>query len=168
MQKKIKSKELYFKLSCHFNSTLDVNGIDNILQDWERESGWIPDIILIDYADILKMVYPNREGRDCINETWKRLRGLSQKRHCLLMSATQSDADSYDRGTLKMKNFSDDRRKIDSVTGMIGINQTESEKKRGIMRLNWISLRDGEFHPSHCVHVAGCLALSNPAIKSCF
>lgn len=168
MQKKVKSKESYFKLSCHFNSTLGVDGIENILQDWEREGGWIPDVIVIDYADILKMEYSNKEGRDCINETWKQLRALSQRRHCLLASATQSDADSYDRGTLKMKNFSDDRRKIDSVTGMIGINQSEGEKKRGIMRLNWISLRDDEFHPSHCVHVAGCLALANPAIKSCF
>jgi hypothetical protein len=168
MDKKIKSQDSYFKLSCHFNSTLSVDGIDSILQDWERQSNWIPDIIVIDYADILKMVYAHKEGRDCINETWKQLRALSQKRHCLLITATQSDADSYNRGTLKMKNFSDDRRKIDSVTGMIGINQTESEKKRGIMRLNWISLRDDEFHSSHCVHVAGCLALANPAIKSCF
>lgn len=167
MQKKVKSKEPYLKLSCHFNSTLSVDGIESILQDWER-GGWIPDVIVIDYADILKMEYPNKEGRDCINETWKRLRALSQRHHCLLVTATQSDADSYDRGTMKMKNFSDDRRKIDSVTGMIGVNQTESEKKRGIMRLNWVSLRDDDFHPSSCVHVAGCLAIANPAIKSCF
>jgi len=168
MRKKIRSKEPYFKLSCHFNSTLSVDSLESILQDWERASGWIPDIVIIDYADILKMVYSGMEGRDAINETWKRLRALSQRRHCLLVTATQSDADSYDRGTLKMKNFSDDRRKIDSVTGMIGINQTDGEKKRGIMRLNWISLRDDEFHPSSCVHVAGCLAIANPAIKSCF
>lgn len=167
MQKKVKSKESYLRLSCHPNSIISVSGIEGILQDWER-AGWIPDAIIIDYADILKMEYPNKEGRDCINETWKRMRGLSQKKHCLLMTATQSDAASYDRGTLKMGNFSDDRRKIDSVTGMIGINQTESEKKRGIVRLNWISLRDDEFNPSRCVHVAGCLAVANPAIRSCF
>jgi len=167
MQKKVKSKETYLKLSCHFNSTLSVSTVESILQDWER-SDWIPDVIVIDYADILKMEYPGKEGRDCINETWKRLRALSQRRHCLLITATQSDADSYERGTMKMKNFSDDRRKIDSVTGMIGVNQTESEKKRGIMRLNWVSLRDDEFHPSSCVHVAGCLAVANPAICSCW
>lgn len=167
MQKKIKSNETYLKLSSHFNTTLSVDGIESILQDWER-SDWIPDIIVIDYADILKMQYSKFEGRDCINETWKRLRALSQRRHCLLMTATQSDAASYDRGTMKMGNFSDDRRKIDSVTGMIGINQTESEKKKGIMRLNWVSLRDDDFHTSYCVHVAGCLAIANPAIRSCF
>ena len=166
MSKKVKSKDTYLKLSCHFNSTIGVDGIESILQDWER-SGWIPDVIVIDYADILKMVYQGKEGRDCINETWKCLRALSQRRHCLLITATQSDANSYDRGLLGMDNFTDDRRKIDSVTGMIGINQTAAEKKRGIMRLNWISLRDDDFHSANCVHVAGCLALANPAIKSC-
>ena len=167
MAKKVKSKETYLKLSCHFNSTLSVDGIESILKEWERNN-WIPDIIVIDYADILKMVYTGKEGRDCIDETWKRLRALSQRRHCLLITATQSDAASYDRGTLKMANFTDDRRKIDSVTGMIGINQTESEKKKGIMRLNWVSLRDDAYHTSNCVYVAGCLSIANPAIKSCF
>lgn len=167
MSKKIKSKGTYLKLSCHFNSTLGVDGIESILQDWER-CDWIPDVIVIDYADILKMEYSNMEGRDRINETWKRLRALSQRHHCLLITATQSDAASYDRGTLGMGNFTDDRRKIDSVTGMIGINQTEQEKRRGIMRLNWISLRDDDYHSSKCVHVAGCLSIANPAIRSCF
>jgi replicative DNA helicase len=167
LRKKVKSKESYLKLSCHFNSTLSVNGIESMLQNWERE-GWIPEVIVIDYADILKMKYAGIEGRDRIDETWKQLRQLSQRRHCLLITATQSDVASYDRGTMKMDNFTDDRRKIDSVRGMIGINQTEQEKKKGITRLNWVALNDHEFQPSKCVHVAGCLAIANPAIQSCF
>ena len=168
MKKKVKSKNVYLKLSCHFNSTLSVKGLQSILKNWERSEDWIPDIIIIDYADILNMEYPGFEGRDKINETWKQLRMLSQKYHCLLVTATQSDASSYDRNTMQMNNFSDDRRKIDSVTGMIGLNQTTIEKKQGIMRLNWVALRDDEFHTEYCVHVAGCLAIANPAIKSCF
>jgi replicative DNA helicase len=168
MTKSVKSKESYFKLSCHHNSTLSVDGISSVLQDWERIYSWTPDVIVIDYADILSMQYRGIEGRDSINETWKRLRTLSQRQHALVVTATQSDAASYDKGTLGMGNFSDDRRKIDSVRGMVGINQTEREKKRGLMRLNWISLDDGDFQQSACVHVAGCLAIGNPAVKSCF
>lgn len=167
MLKDVRSKESYFRLSCHNNSTISVRGICSILENWER-GDWIPDIIIIDYADILNMVYPGIEGRDRINETWKQMRALSQRYHCLLITATQSDAASYDRDTMKMKNFSDDRRKIDSVTGMIGINQTASEKKKGLMRLNWVSLRDDGYHIGQCVNVAGCLEIANPAMKSCF
>ena len=167
MTKKIRTKQTYFKLSCHPNSTLGINTIKSILQDWEREN-WIPDIIIIDYADILDMTYRGMEGRECINETWKRLRGLSQTHHCLVVTATQADAASYKKDTISRSNFSDDKRKLAHITGMVGINATAEEKEQGVMRLNWVALREGEFSEYRCVYVVGCLALANPAIKSCF
>jgi len=167
-KKKIKSKHSYFRLSCHPNSTLSVNSIQETIQNWTRE-GWIPDVIVIDYADILNMDHPGLEGRDRINETWKRLRSLSQIFHCLVVTATQADAASYDETRLiTKKNFSDDKRKLAHVTGMIGLNQTTEEKEMGVMRLNWLKLRDEAFSERKVVFVAGCLAIGNPAIKSTF
>jgi len=165
--KKAHSKKSFFRLSCHPNSTLFVKGIQNILEDWAREE-WVPDIIIIDYADILNMQYHGLEGRDRVNEAWKQLRSLSQTYHCLVVTATQSDAASYGAKTIRMKHFSEDKRKLAHVTGMIGINCTKDEKEEGIMRLNWIALRESDFNVDRFVHVAGCLAISNPAIKSCF
>lgn len=167
IRSKIKSKESLLKLSCHPNSTLKVKDIQNILKGWERD-GWVADVIVIDYADILNMDYTGKEGRECINETWKQLRSLSQTYHCLVVTATQSDADSYDVKTMGKNNFSEDKRKIAHVTGMIGLNQTHEEKMNGIMRLNYIARREEEFFEYLCVHVAGNLSIGNPAIKSCF
>lgn len=166
MRLKIKSKQPYFKLSCHPNSSLSVKGIKGILANWARED-WIPDVIVIDYADILDMNHPGKEGRDQINETWKQLRSLSQEYHCLVMTATQANSSSYSATTLSQNNFSDDKRKFAHVTGMIGLNAIAEEKKSGILRLNWIVLREDEFDVQRCVHVAGCLAIGNPAMKSC-
>jgi len=167
MKRNIKSKDSYFRLSCHPNSTLNVKSLQGIIQSWERE-GWAPDVVVLDYADILNMDYSNLEGRDSINETWKRLRSLSQIFHCLVVTATQSDAASYKAGIMTMSHFSDDRRKIDSVTGMIGINATAEEKEKGAVRLNWVALRERKFSERKCVYVAGCLEIANPAIRSCF
>lgn len=168
MERKVKSKSSYFKLSCHPNDTLTIGGIESILQDWERAEEWSPDVIVIDYADILDMSWRGLEGRDLINKTWKQLRRISQKRHCLVVTATQADAKSYEKGLLTMSNFSDDKRKFAHVTGMIGINQSPNEKKKTIMRLNWLKLRDEYFYPTKCVYVANCLGVANPAVKSCF
>lgn len=169
MRKTVKSKKPFLKLSCHHNSTLHINTIENILQDWNREEEWVPDVIVIDYADILDMTYSGIEGRDRINKTWKELRSLSQKHHCLVVTATQADAKSYDKeGVLGMSNFSDDKRKIAHVTGMVGLNQNSYEKKRGFMKLNWIKKRDEYFNEKRIVYVAGCLSVSNPAVRSCF
>lgn len=170
-KRKIKSKHSFFKLSCHPNSTLSINGIESILQSWERDD-WVPDVIVIDYADILNMDGYGVEGRDRINETWKAMRGLSQTWHSLVLTATQAKADSYKKEqtekVMSKDDFSDDKRKLAHVTAMIGLNQNkEEEKDHGIMRLNYVVLRHGKYSEKHCVHVAGCLGIANPAVRSC-
>jgi replicative DNA helicase len=165
MKGKVKSKKSYLKLSCHPNSSISVKGIEGILQTWERVD-WIPDVVVIDYADILAPLDGKADTREQINQTWKALRGMSQKLHCLVVTATQADAASYKVDTLTRSNFSEDKRKHAHVTGMVGLNQTKEEKLNGVLRLNWLDLREAEYTEYRCVHVAGCLALASPAMKS--
>jgi len=160
-------KEL-LRLSVHPNSSINVKGIMSILDVWERD-GWVPDVLVIDYADILSIPVGYSPGdRDAINETWKQLRNISQTRHILVVTATQADAASYEAYTIRRGNFSDDRRKNDHVTAMLGINATEEEQKDGIFRLNWTKRREEAYMESRCVHVAGCLYLGRPHMKSTF
>jgi hypothetical protein len=156
------------RTSFHPNSTINVAGIREKLVAGKRE-GWIPDVVVIDYADILANP-PGRyeNGRDAINATWKQLRALSQELHCLVVTATQADADSYDKKLLSRKNFSEDKRKFAHVNAMCGINVTAAEKEREVYRLNWVMRREGPFSWNKVVHAAGCLAVGNPAVKSCF
>lgn len=165
MDTKAKSNDTLLRLSCHPNSSLNVHGIVSILQTWDRES-WSPDIVVIDYADILAPPSGVADTRDQINMTWKQLRNLSQSRHCLVLTATQADAASYKAGILDMSNFSEDKRKLAHVTGMIGLNATKEEKDLGVLRLNWIVRREEEYSEGRCVYCAGCLAIGDPFIKS--
>ena len=160
----LKSK---LRLSCHFNDTLTVDGIRGILDEWERND-WIPDVVVIDYADLLDMSYLGLEGRDRIDKTWKQLRRISQERHCLVITATQTDTAAYDAKTVSRKHFSEDKRKNAHVTGMIGLNQTPKEKERGYMRLNWVVLREGWYSELRCCYVATCFELANMAVRSVF
>lgn len=155
------------KLRCTPNSTTRIADIEADIEDRIRE-GWIPEVVVIDYADILAPERIMGEGdfRHQTDETWKAMRRLSQKYHMLVVTATQSNAASYEKAVLRRTHFSEDKRKLAHVTGMVGINQTEEEKLRGIFRLNWILLREGFYSESKCVTVAGCLAIANPAIVS--
>lgn len=157
------------RLSCHPNTSISVNGINSILQAWDRK-GWSPDVIVIDYADILAPMNSsaNIETRDQINATWNALRALSQSRHCLVVTATQAAASSYSAQTIGMGEFSNDKRKFAHVTGMVGINQTIEEKADQLARLNWVVLRESDFDTSKCVHVAECRAIANPCVHSVF
>ena len=121
--------------------------------------GFIPDVIVIDYADILAPEDPRQQPRDQVNETWKALRRLSQERHCLVIAPTQANAASYDKWVQGMHNFSEDKRKLAHVTGMLGLNQTEEEKALHVMRLNWIVLRESPFNAQQCLWVGQCLEI---------
>jgi len=165
----IKKDVTYVKSSIHANSSINIAGIETILNQWEVFEGFVPDIIIIDYPDILD-VEPggsNLSERGTVNATWKAMRKLSQEKHCLVIAPTQADAGSYDLETLGMGNFTEDKRKIAHVTGMIGLNQIGEEKKAAVMRLNWIALREEEFIGDLCLNVGQCLSLGRAFCCSC-
>jgi hypothetical protein len=160
-------EESLFRLSCHPNTSITINGVNDYLERWDRE-GWVPDLVCIDYADILAPVSGTAESRDQINMTWKLMRRMSQDWHCCVLTATQTDAASYEASLIRRKNFSEDKRKYAHVTAFFGNNQTDDEKAKGLRRLNWLELREKDFVETKCVAVAGCLDVANPFIRSCW
>lgn len=169
MRSRVRSEESYFKIACYPTGTLAVKGMHAVLESWERQYGWTPDVVVVDYADILAPPGgKNMERRDAINATWEQLRGLTQEWQALGVTATQSDASAYDKKLIDRRNFSEDKRKNAHVTGMVGLNVTAEEKRRGVTRLNWVLAREIDFNTQRPVHVAGCPALCMPAVKSCW
>lgn len=136
-------KKRRFKLVTYPNKTLTVKEILRKLEEWERQ-GFIPDVIIIDYADLL--VGYMKEFRHNQNDIWMELRGLSQTKHVCLITATQADAKSRKQHTLTEDNFSEDKRKLAHVTAMFGLNGDPKGRERelGLVRINKIVVRDGE------------------------
>jgi hypothetical protein len=165
--KKIQRKADLLRLSCHPSVSINAEGIDSLLLGWQRE-GWVADIVILDYADNLAPPSGIQEKREQINTTWQYLRRLSQEYHCLLLTATQADADSYEKRVLGKRNFSDDRRKHDHLTTEIGINQMDDEKEIGVYRLNLIKRREEYYNVQRQIKIAGCLAVGCPVVKSGF
>lgn len=165
LSKKNQSSEPLLKLSTHPNSTISINGIRSVIDSWVRNN-WVPDIVVIDYADILAPINGSVDSREQINATWKGMRALSQSMHCLVVTATQAKSSSYTAKTISKQDFSEDKRKFAHVTGMVGLNATPEEKDLGIMRVNWVVLREEDYSELACCHVANCFALANPTVHS--
>ncbi len=162
---KIKSADSYLKLSVHPARSLSVPGLTAVLRNWERQ-GFVPDVVVLDYADLLAPMDSKIDKRDQINESWLALRALSQTLHCLVITATQAKAAAYYIDLLTMDHFTDDRRKFDHMNSCIGINQTVDEKAADIQRLNFVTLREGAFDERRVVHCALCLPAANPCVRS--
>ena len=159
----------YIKLSSHANGTLSVKQIRAMLSVWEKQDEFVPDLIVIDYADLL--IGETKEFRHLQNEIWKDLRRLSQEKgQPLVVTATQADAASYERNKLTLSNFSEDKRKYSHVTAMYSLNQDTKgrEKEIGILRIGELLIREGDFSVGNEVYVLQNLRRGRPVISSFF
>jgi len=154
------------RLSCHPTGSVRVKDIEAICRRLEAEEGFVPQVILIDYADILAPETTRSKKREEENDRWMALRNLSQVRNALVIAPTQADADSYDRWMLSMRNFSEDKRKLGHVTAMYGLNQTPQEKKRCLMRVNAIVVREDDQNSTNFVTVLQSIKTGRPIITS--
>lgn len=155
-----------FKLISYPPETLTKEEIKSCLDEWERKDDFVPDVVIVDYADLMyARAEQFRHRQDAI---WKGLRGISQERHCLVLTATQADAASYKSGRLSLSNFSEDKRKYAHVTAMWGLNQDPAgrEKKLGILRINELVIREGEYSVDSEVKVLQDLRIGRPFLES--
>lgn len=156
---KVRMKKRLLKMEFYPSETVNVAEIDGLLTNWSYMENWVPDVVIIDYADILKRE-PGLSGvseRDAQNHRWMALRRLSQEWHCLVITATQTDAASYENGLLLRRNFSEDKRKYGHSTVTIGLNQTPQEKEKKLNRKNVIMAREGDYNPYKTVTCLECI-----------
>jgi hypothetical protein len=140
------------RISIHSTNTLTVSHMRAILNTWERNQGFIPDLIVVDYADILAPDDRRLDFRNQVNSIWMALRQLSQDdRGWCVVAPTQSNADSYRKSSLGMWNFSEDKRKLSHVTAFIGINQTKEEKRQGLIRYSLFMSREDDVEVKQAV-----------------
>jgi len=156
-----------YKLFTYSAGSCSVTDIRNQLEFEERVSGFVPDVIIIDYIGLLATEpKAGNDFRHNLNETNKALRRLSQDLHCCLITAIQADAASYYQKSLTKANFSEDKRIFGHVTAMFALNQTVEEKKEGVMRIAPLVIREDAYDESYNVTIGQCLAIGQPYLFS--
>jgi hypothetical protein len=163
----IRSKR-HFKLSTYPNDTLSLKQIKAQLAIWEKQDSFVPDLIIVDYADLL-ITEKEMDERPKQNKIWKGLRRLSQEKgQPLVVTATQADADAYDKSLLKMSNFSEDKRKYAHITMGAALNQDPKgrEKRIGLTRINILVAREGDFDIMKTITVLQNLRRGKPILGS--
>jgi len=168
LAKEIGSDKSYLRTSCLPCLSVGVEGIRAVLKSWAND-GFAADVVVIDSADGLSTT-KDAEGSSYRQEEvkWMSLRNLSREFDCLMVVSTQPVRDCHTTLVLNRRNLAEDKYKMIHCSGIVGVNKTHQEKEVGIMRLNWIALRDAQYDWKKCVHLATCLPLANPCVQSCF
>lgn len=105
--------------------------------------GFVPDVVIVDYADILK---PSKnsardEYRHRLNDIWMRLASLAHEYNISVWTATQTNRDGL-QGDIELANIAEEFRKIAHCSMLIAINQKKAEREEGVVRLKALIKRD--------------------------
>lgn len=134
-----------FRLKTYPRFSANVGDIMRDLDILEWQEGFVPDIVLVDYADILKPEDSRKVGVEKEDETWMKLAQLAGDRHCLVVTPTQINKEGQD--VVKQKRSHQARwiGKLAHVDSMLTIDQTPSENRAGIVRIGVQAHRHREF-----------------------
>jgi hypothetical protein len=157
-----------FKLACFPSNSVSVQDIKNQLEIWQEFNDFIADVVLIDYADLLKPSSSRLEFRHQQNDIWSSLRGLSLEKHIALITATQASKVTFRKKSIEQDDLSEDKRKMAHVTHMFAINQTPEEKRQGIYRMATLAKREDDFDVTKEVKVLYSYAIGRSYLASYF
>ncbi|MCK9281510.1 MAG: hypothetical protein M0P71_12870 [Melioribacteraceae bacterium] len=154
-----------FRLCCYPTGSINVKDIKTHLSNLEHYNKFIPDIIIVDYADIMSPESGDKEHRQKLNATQEALRGLAQEKNCVVISATQTDRSTFKKN-IEEDTIAEDIRKLAHATHVMALNQSREDKKNSIMRVSMLVARDDEFHVDDEVIVLECRSIGKVCLDS--
>jgi len=131
----------------------NISDIKRDLDLLEQLEDFVPDIILIDYADILKPEDEHSVGVDKEDRTWIALSQLAGERHTLTVAPTQITKSGQDADSMKVEHTAKWVGKLGHVDAMFFVFQTEEEKRVGVMNVGIKMHRHKEFNIEQTVKI---------------
>lgn len=153
-------------LRCFPRFSANVDDIVNLL-DEEESRGFIPDVLIVDYAGILKQPKGSSSSAwEVHDETWMELGGLAAERKLLLVTGGQGNAKAMSARSMKPD-------QIAGYTGIaahldlaVSLNQLgDDERAAMVMRMGCLGIRHGRW-PTEEVWLLQNLDLGQPLMDS--
>lgn len=122
--------------------SLTISGLISYLDTLESQHNYIPDVIVIDYADLMHLDTKNL--RIETGQLYKELRGIATDRNLSVCTASQTNKEGEDTRWVTLKHLSEDFSKNMTSDIIITYNQTSYEKSSGLARLLPAKVRNDE------------------------
>lgn len=114
--------------------------LDRYLDALESSISFIPDLLLVDYAD--EMTVPPDNYRHGLNQIYRGLRGIAVRRNIAVATASQASKAAEGVKLVTRKHIAEDFRKIAIADNIIIYSQTPAEDQLGFARLFIDKARD--------------------------
>jgi replicative DNA helicase len=115
------------------SGTLTMAMLNALLDKLERVDGFVPDLLILDYPDLMALDRNNL--RISLGSLFVSLRGVAGQRNLALVTATQGGKEAAMANTVNATHVSEDYSKIFTADTIVTYSQTPKEKKSGLARL---------------------------------
>ncbi len=146
---------------------LTIRELEGYLDTLEIALNLKPDLLLVDYADLMSVNPDNL--RISLGKLYVDLRGLAVKRNIAVATASQANRAAEKKKTIQGSNVGEDFSKIACADKVITYSQTEAEEKLNLARLFVSKCRNEEDHFSVLIsqsYASGQFCLSSTRMRS--
>ncbi len=127
------SSRMDLKIEEFPNGTLTITQLEAVLDHWERVDRFIPDMLVVDYGDLLK-TRPEYYRLD-LRANFEGLRRVAQERNLALVTATQTNREGFKARKVGADAAAEDFSKVMTADWILTLSQTEAEKRLGVARI---------------------------------
>jgi hypothetical protein len=147
--------------------TSNLKTIQNDLEVLKADN-FIPDVVIIDYADILAPETARGEVRHQIDDTWKSLKRMAAENKIAVITATQGNRASLSKDIIEQTDTSEDIRKLAHPDIFFALSQSRRERTIRALRLNILAHRWRHFDPYYNLLVTYNFDVGQPMLDSTF
>lgn len=114
-------------------SSLTISALNAYLDGLERFHKFIPDVLVLDYPDLMKI--DSKNLRIDTGSIYRELRGIAVERNLALITASQGNREASKARMVTDSMVAEDYSKIATADNVITYSQTPQEKQLGLARL---------------------------------
>ncbi len=122
----------------------NINTIRSHLTRLKMEKGFVPDLIVIDYGDLVQPRRNYSDKRFELESVYLDLRDLGDEYQCPVWTASQANRGALDKKVITIGDLAEAFNKANIADFMVALCQTVEEKEDGEMRFHVAKQRDGE------------------------
>lgn len=116
-------------------------------------TGFRPDVVVVDYGDIMKPERRMGEARHEQAGIYEDLRSMAGEFNCAVWTASQANRGSIEKSTPDIDSVAESFEKIAIADAVFGIGQTAKERVDGHLRLVALALRNAEDRTTVMCHM---------------
>lgn len=154
---------------AHFPSkSVTVPDLQNEVQLIIEKDNFVPEVIIIDYGDLIAPEGKHSQKRHELDDVWESLRAWGQSSRALIITASQTNRESANAVYLKDTQVAEDFSKIAKLDIGIGLCQSDPMKELGMLNINIVAHRHHPFIPSRFCTVLQELSTQQAVLDSEF